>query len=204
MNSLSVTYESSSNAWMTSDIFLIWFESEFVPSVTRNLRLKGLEEKTLLPDNCAAHSSADTRTLQSKDGKMRLILLPKNTTALIQTLDQGIIRAFEAYYHGGLLNEIGNSELQVTEFLKTVTFKNVAYSIGLAWDEVSPTSVENCWVECVGNEVTDATDNAATETVIPERDMTIASRVLETGLQQSDFEDFDKRRPRSSCCQSFN
>ena len=39
MNSLPVTYESSSNTWMTRDIFLRWFESEFVPSFRLHLRL---------------------------------------------------------------------------------------------------------------------------------------------------------------------
>jgi hypothetical protein len=43
-------------------------------------------------------------------------------------------------------------------------------------------SNENCWLKCVRKEVTDATDNAVTEVVIPEHDMTIASRVLETSL----------------------
>jgi hypothetical protein len=51
-------------------------------------------------------------------------------------------------------------------------------------------SIENCWVKCAGKVVTDATDNEATEVVIPERDMTIASGVLETSLRKSDFEDW--------------
>jgi hypothetical protein len=46
----------------------------------------------------------------------------------------------------------------------------------LASDKVSPKSNENCWVNCVAKEVTDATDNVATEVVIPERGMTITSR----------------------------
>jgi hypothetical protein len=43
------------------------------------------------------------------------MFLPKNTTALIQPLDQGITRAFKALYRGGLLSETGNPELQVPE-----------------------------------------------------------------------------------------
>jgi hypothetical protein len=86
------------------------------------LRLKGLEESALLLiDNCAAHPSADI--LQSKHGKIRVMFLPKDTTTLIQPLDQGVIRAFRTHYHSGLLSEIGSSEHQVTQFLKTVTLK---------------------------------------------------------------------------------
>ena len=108
------------------------------------------------------------------------MFLPKNTTALIQPLDQGIILTFKAHYRRGLLSEIVNSELQVTDFLKTVTLKNATYSIGLALDKVSPMSIENCWVKCFGKEANDATDNAAVEVVIPECNMSIASSALET------------------------
>jgi hypothetical protein len=49
-----------------------------------------------------------------KDGKIKVMFLPKITTALIQLMAQGIIRAWEAYYHGELLGVV-KSELQVTE-----------------------------------------------------------------------------------------
>jgi hypothetical protein len=71
----------------------------------------------LLLDHCPAHPSADL--LISKDGKIKVMFLPKNTAALIQPMDQGIIRACKVYYHSELLGGVVNSELQVTEFLKT-------------------------------------------------------------------------------------
>jgi hypothetical protein len=43
----------------------------------------------LLLDHCPAHPSADV--LKSKDGKIKAMFLPTNTTALIQPMDQGII-----------------------------------------------------------------------------------------------------------------
>jgi hypothetical protein len=75
---------------MTCDVFGSWFGNEFVLSVRRHLRSKKLEEKALLLlDHCPAHPSADV--LKLKDGKIEAMFLPKNTTALIQPMDQGII-----------------------------------------------------------------------------------------------------------------
>lgn len=82
-----------------------------------------------------------------------------------------------------------NSKRQITEFLKTMTSKQTVYGIGLAWGKVSPTSIENCWSKCVGQEVTDATDSV-TEIAIPECSRAIASIMLETSLQDDDFEDW--------------
>jgi hypothetical protein len=76
------------------------------------------------------------------------MILPKNTTALIQPMDQGIIPAFKAYYRQALLTAVITSELQVPQFLKTVTLKNMAYNIiGLVWKNFS-FRIKNCWSKC--------------------------------------------------------
>jgi hypothetical protein len=53
--------------------------------------------------------------LKLRDRKIRAIFLPKNITELIKPMDQDIIQAFKAYYHGKLPGDV-NSELQITEF----------------------------------------------------------------------------------------
>jgi hypothetical protein len=91
--------QTSSCAWMTCNIFASWFENEFVQSVRCHLHSKNLEEKALLLlDHCPARPSADV--LKSKDGNIKAMFLPKNTTAPIQLMDQCIIRACKAYYRG--------------------------------------------------------------------------------------------------------
>jgi hypothetical protein len=128
---------------MTCDIFASWFENEFVSSVRRPLRSKKLEEKALLLlDHCPAHPC--TGVLKSKDGKIEAMFLPKNTTALIQPMDQGIIRACKDCYCGELLGGVVNSEMQVTEFLKTLTLKDVVHGAGLSWGKITPTTIANC------------------------------------------------------------
>jgi hypothetical protein len=69
-----------------------------------------LEEKyLLLLDHCPAHPPADV--LKFKGGKITVMFLPKNTTALIQPTDQGIIQACKAYCHGEPLGGVVHSEL---------------------------------------------------------------------------------------------
>jgi hypothetical protein len=101
-------------------------------------------------DHCPAHPSADV--LKSKDGKIKAMFLPKNTTALIQPMDQGNIRACKAYYRCELLGGVVNSELQVKEFLKALKLKDVAYSVGSAWGKITPTTIANCWEKCIGKD----------------------------------------------------
>jgi hypothetical protein len=132
---LPIEYVSSSKAWMIANLFLTWFHYTFVPSVQCHLKRKNLEPKALLfLDNCPAHPPADS--LISKDGKIRAMYLPKNTTALIQRLDQGIIYSFKVNYRRELLLSLLSSNRDVPEFLKLITLKDVAYKISLAWESI--------------------------------------------------------------------
>ncbi|KAJ8884831.1 hypothetical protein PR048_011027 [Dryococelus australis] len=118
MKLLPVTYTHTKNAWM--NVILQKFCSV---SEKHRLSLK-LEEKALLIlDHCPAHPSADL--LQSRDGKIKVKFLPKNATALIQPLDQGIIRAFKAYYRRELLSAIVNSEDKIEVYLNQSTSREL-------------------------------------------------------------------------------
>jgi hypothetical protein len=115
-----------------------------LPSLRHHLHCKKLEEKTLLLlDYCPAHPSADV--LKSKDGKIKVMFLLRKTTALIKPVDQGIIRACKACYHGEMPGGVVNSELQVTEFMKTLTLKDIAYSVGLVWGKVMQAARSVYW-----------------------------------------------------------
>lgn len=101
MKSLPIVYKNSKHVWMTSDILVLEFNDEFIPSVKSYLRVRKLEEKVLfLLDNCPAHPPNDL--LKSKDEKIAMFL-PKNTTAQIQPLEEGITWAFKVYYRQELL-----------------------------------------------------------------------------------------------------
>jgi hypothetical protein len=86
-------------------------------------------------------SAADV--LKLKDEKIKAVFLPKNTTALIHSIDQGIIQACRACY-GELLGGVVNSELQVTEFLKTLMLNDVTYIAGVSLGKIMPAAIVNC------------------------------------------------------------
>ena len=142
-------YDYSKNAWMTSINFENWFHSEFVPAVRRHLLDKNLEPKALLLlDNCPAHPPAEN--LVSRCGKIKVSYLPKNTTSVIQPLDQGIIATMKCNYRRELLMKLIDEETIISECLKKVNVKEVIYIVGKAWDRVTPECIERCWNKGLG------------------------------------------------------
>ena len=149
-STLPLTYDFSRNAWMTATIFENWFQKEFVPSVRKHLRQQRLEPKAfLLLDNCPDHSPADN--LVSRDGKIRVSYLPKNTTSKIQPLDQGVISAFKMIYRRELIKKIVDDERPVQESLKAINVKEMIHLSGQSWEIVSATSIEKCWMKGLGS-----------------------------------------------------
>ncbi|XP_067135445.1 jerky protein homolog-like [Centruroides vittatus] len=71
--------------------------------------------------------------------------LLKNTTALIQPLDQGIISAFKTNYRREMMKSLLASDIDVNIFLKKMDLKDMSYSIGLAWQTVTSETIRNCW-----------------------------------------------------------
>ncbi|XP_046351191.2 tigger transposable element-derived protein 2-like [Haliotis rufescens] len=122
---------------------------DFVPAVHDHLRSRKLEEKAiLLLDNCPAHPPAST--LQSHDGLIKAFLLLKNTTSLIQPLDQEIIKACKAHYRRFLVNALVERGLDPVAFLQTVTVKNAVLHTDKAWMKVTPATINNCWMKGLG------------------------------------------------------
>jgi hypothetical protein len=134
---------------MTASLFEEWFFQFFVPDVKKHLRRQNLPEKAiLLLDNCAAHPQGDV--LQTTDGQIKVVYLPKNTTSKIQPCDAGIIHAFKSVYKKELILEMLDSPLNVTEFLKQLTIKDAIYISGRAWDAVTTKTITNCWNKSLG------------------------------------------------------
>jgi hypothetical protein len=87
--SLPLIYKKQFQCLDGMRFFGFWFECEFMSSIRCHLHSKEHEEKAfLLLDHCPAHPA---EVLKSKDGKIRAMFLPKNSTALIQPMDQDII-----------------------------------------------------------------------------------------------------------------
>ena len=104
-SALPVAYYSQKSAWVDCDIFINWFHNQFVPAVTKHMRERGLPVKgLLLLDNAPAHP--DASILVSKEGTIKGMFLPANTTALVQPMDQGVLEAVKRRYRKALLQRL--------------------------------------------------------------------------------------------------
>ncbi|XP_046808186.1 tigger transposable element-derived protein 1-like [Lucilia cuprina] len=92
-NNLPVYWMSNKKAWVTSVIFREWFYKMFVPDAKRYLNDKGLPFKVLL---IIFNAPGHPQDLEFEN--VQVIFLPKNTTSLLQPLDQGIISTFKTLY----------------------------------------------------------------------------------------------------------
>ncbi|KAE9524452.1 hypothetical protein AGLY_015173 [Aphis glycines] len=131
VSSLPVFYENNTKAWMTSAIFektLNYWDDE--------LRCKK-KKILLLVDNCPAHPSLQHLKF------IKLVFLPANTTAVLQPMDQGVIRNIKAHYRNQLvLKMIEDIENQIES---KVTVLDAIIMLDKAWRNVTSTGIANCF-----------------------------------------------------------
>lgn len=136
VKNLPVEYKANKNAWMTSILF-----SEFLSDWDRENRRRG-RNICLIIDNCTAHSTNIHLT------NIKLVFLPANTTALIQPLDQGIIRATKAHYRRVFLQRIMaqiDDAHSMEEMARSVTLLDAIHLVSCSWDYVSAETITNCF-----------------------------------------------------------
>src|SRR5271170_7755521 len=91
---LPVEYNANAKAWMRGDIWTTYLR-KWDAEIERTSRSKIL----LLIDNAASH--VDVPSLKY----IIVRALPPNTTAHLQPMDAGIIRAFKAYYRRSIVQK---------------------------------------------------------------------------------------------------
>jgi hypothetical protein len=89
-------------------LFADWFQNHFVPEVMKHrmyeLRHEPKSAKALiLLDNAPDQPSTDS--LKSKNGKIKYMFLPPNTSSLIKPMDQGVILTCKRSYRRKKLDE---------------------------------------------------------------------------------------------------
>jgi hypothetical protein len=155
---IPVDYKASKNAWMTSSLFKDWFHNCFVKNVQRFQRSKNLLQKALLlVDNASSHGSAEE--LVSNDANVMTMFLPPNCTALIQPMDQNIIRLTKLFYRKSLLIRILTNEDDIASGLKKITLKEATYLLYNAWEKVSPNIISKCWHKILHKEILENPDS---------------------------------------------
>lgn len=189
-SSLPVYYRSQKSAWMSSDLFSEWFESEFVPKVKRHLKSINLPIKAILVlDNAPTHP--DKVTCDTAD--IKIIFLPPNVTSLIQPMDQGVIETFKRRYRRKFLSEIlqrsENEDTPLLEIVKKINIKDVIYMSATAYEEIPASTFVKSWrklwsdvEKLVANEPLSEDEHAENEST---QDLT---RALQ--LQPEDIEDW--------------
>lgn len=152
---LPVIYRSSKKAWINRYIFQDWFTSYFCPAVERYCNQKNISHKALLLlDNAPGHPT----NLSDLSQHIRVEFLPKNTTALIQPMDQGVISTFKAYYLRQTFKKMicavdSDENLSIRQFWKDFNIKHAIDNVAESWDEIKASEMNavwrKLWPECV-------------------------------------------------------
>ena len=130
IESLPVDYTSNGKAWMTSKIF-----EETLLAWDAELRRKK-KKILLLVDNCPAHPAIKLKFIN-------LVFLPPNTTAVLQPMDQGVIRNVKAKYrHLLVLRVLEDIERKVES---KITVLDAIMMVDKAWRAVLPSTIRNCF-----------------------------------------------------------
>ena len=141
---LNFRYYGQKGGWMTQQIFLDWFNKEFIPKVTEFLRAKNLPLKAILIlDNCRAHPPSNV--LKSEDGGIFALFLPPNVTPLIQPLDQGTIYALKCRYKSKFVRRHIRGGSNFKEFLSNFELFDALVDCFSAWNEISNEAIRNSW-----------------------------------------------------------
>uniref|UniRef100_H9H7U0 Tigger transposable element-derived protein 1-like n=1 Tax=Monodelphis domestica TaxID=13616 RepID=H9H7U0_MONDO len=152
---LPVIWRSNRNDWVTMSIFQEWFTHFFCPAVERHCAENKLPNKALLIlDSAPCHPVY----LDDLSASVRVAFLPKNTSALIQPMNQGVITTFKASYLrrtlGQLIQETdGEEKPTVREFWRSYNIMTAVDNIAEAWQELKPATMnavwKKLWPECV-------------------------------------------------------
>ncbi|XP_063148794.1 tigger transposable element-derived protein 1-like [Candoia aspera] len=149
-DTLPVYYRSNWKAWMTLVLFEDWFTNCFIPQVMEYCWEKGIPFKILLLlDNAPGHPPH----LDSLHPDVKVVYLPKNSSPLLQPMDQGAISAFKAYYlHATFAKAVAATQddgVTLREFWEGYNILHCIENIAAAWQEVSVKCMQGIWTKCL-------------------------------------------------------
>ena len=127
---LYVDYAFNKKAWMTSAVFNDWI-SKFDRRIRREKR-----QILLMMDNAPSHIIPPLTNIT-------VHFLPPTTTSHLQPLDAGIINSFKAHYRRQQLRHIVDSIDSTGTY--TIAISDAIRYTKKAWDQVTITTIANCW-----------------------------------------------------------
>ncbi|XP_042226803.1 tigger transposable element-derived protein 1-like [Homarus americanus] len=143
-SNLPVIWHSNKKAWMTMTLYQDWFTNYFCPAVERyNAKRRNISNKALLLiDNEPSHPV----NLNDLSDNVRVEYIPKNTTSLLQPMDQGVIANFKAYYLRKTFLQLikaidGEDKPTIRDFWKKFNILDAVDNIAESWDEVKTSAM---------------------------------------------------------------
>lgn len=137
---LPVEYHANKKAWMRSDIFFPWLYS-----LNRNFSAAN-RHVLLLIDNAPSHFVSGEIP---KFCHLKVHCLPPNCTTHLQPMDAGIINSFKVIYKClyllYLIECFEDQHPADASSLHKINIRQAINFISDAWDEVSKTTIVNCW-----------------------------------------------------------
>ncbi|XP_055377932.1 tigger transposable element-derived protein 1-like [Condylostylus longicornis] len=133
INNLPVYWMTNKRAWVNASLFSDWFKNHFIQDIRKYLINKGLPFKVLLLlDNAPGHPQGLCYE------NIAVEFLPKNTTSLLQPLDQGIIATFKALYikstFSFILDQLENDDsISIINAWKKFTILDSVKHIGISY-----------------------------------------------------------------------
>ncbi|SPO31912.1 uncharacterized protein UTRI_10314 [Ustilago trichophora] len=133
-NRLPAIYKSNKKAWMNSILFkewIYWLDNQVKRPIL------------LLMDNFKAHN------IDYNLKNIKILLLPPNTTAQLQPLDAGIIKAFKSHYRWlyglQLLDDLNLDQNQSKNKIGQINVLEALFLASEAWESVNMTTIYNCF-----------------------------------------------------------
>ena len=142
---LPLDYEANKRAWMTGDLFREWLAKW-------NRRLAAAQRDVLLiVDNCPAHP----RDLRFTNITMKFF--PPNTISKLQPCGQEIIRNLKVHYRHQLMRRA--LWCMENDRAPTVNVLDAMQWLKVAWDKVTPSTIQNCFRHCGFRLASDEVEN---------------------------------------------
>ncbi|XP_015114899.1 jerky protein homolog-like [Diachasma alloeum] len=140
---LPVCYRNQMSSYVTGGIFRDWFNQEFCPTVKEFLVSRGIPPKAVLfMDNWLSLPQ------EMKSQEVRVEFLPPDTTAMLQTFDQGWMRNLKVSYRQQLMKFIMgsvNAGGSLDEAMKNLTIKEVIFWASNSWSQLSNETILKSW-----------------------------------------------------------
>ena len=175
-------YYSNDSSWMNQTIFHDWLCKLNSLMFARNRKI------LLLIENCRPHY---VKHLQRTN--VCVEFLPKNTTSFLQPLDQGIIRAWKAYYRRGWVSWT-LTEFEEGRYNSVLDISDAIMMACRAWGQIKPSTFSNCWIKTgivPGTAVDEVQDAKATVQMDSARDQEDVQLLLSSAFKDLNFDDQD-------------